>query len=111
MIRRPPRSTRTDTLFPYTTLFRSLEHRAAPREQRRVAVDVGQQAPQSEPRVLRQLAPGDADEAAQPRLGRQQVVVARVCALLVDVVADRQQVAAAVGAEVQLHLRDGKSGM
>src|SRR3546814_9271966 len=26
MIRRPPRSTRTDTLFPYTTLFRSIEH-------------------------------------------------------------------------------------
>src|SRR3546814_20551248 len=25
MIRRPPRSTRTDTLFPYTTLFRSME--------------------------------------------------------------------------------------
>src|SRR3546814_214053 len=27
MIRRPPRSTRTDTLFPYTTLFRSDESR------------------------------------------------------------------------------------
>src|SRR3546814_6768775 len=27
MIRRPPRSTRTDTLFPYTTLFRSPQHR------------------------------------------------------------------------------------
>src|SRR3546814_5835089 len=26
MIRRPPRSTRTDTLFPYTTLFRSAHH-------------------------------------------------------------------------------------
>src|SRR3546814_21178284 len=26
MIRRPPRSTRTDTLFPYTTLFRSIAH-------------------------------------------------------------------------------------
>src|SRR3546814_1221669 len=26
MIRRPPRSTRTDTLFPYTTLFRSEEY-------------------------------------------------------------------------------------
>src|SRR3546814_12356133 len=27
MIRRPPRSTRTDTLFPYTTLFRSVDRR------------------------------------------------------------------------------------
>src|SRR3546814_18203977 len=26
MIRRPPRSTRTDTRFPYTPLFRSLDH-------------------------------------------------------------------------------------
>src|SRR3546814_10338198 len=29
MIRRPPRSTRTDTLFPYPTLFRSTAHSAA----------------------------------------------------------------------------------
>src|SRR3546814_5401928 len=29
MIRRPPRSTRTDTLFPYTTLFRSRRRAAA----------------------------------------------------------------------------------
>src|SRR3546814_20437901 len=28
MIRRPPRSTRTDTLFPYTTLFRSHDGQA-----------------------------------------------------------------------------------
>src|SRR3546814_9438221 len=28
MIRRPPRSTRTDTLFPYTTLFRSIDRPA-----------------------------------------------------------------------------------
>src|SRR3546814_15191402 len=32
MIRRPPRSTRTDTLFPYTTLFRS------PKTRRKVSV-------------------------------------------------------------------------
>src|SRR3546814_9732234 len=30
MIRRPPRSTRTDTLFPYTTLFRSRSRQARP---------------------------------------------------------------------------------
>src|SRR3546814_3690801 len=35
MIRRPPRSTRTDTLFPYTTLFRS------PRYVRRLFQDEG----------------------------------------------------------------------
>src|SRR3546814_3117018 len=45
MIRRPPRSTRTDTLFPYTTLFRSSSatirstaktmRRASPRSPRR----------------------------------------------------------------------------
>src|SRR3546814_18212640 len=34
MIRRPPRSTRTETLFPYTTLFRS---RAAKQEDREMA--------------------------------------------------------------------------
>src|SRR3546814_15353020 len=32
MIRRPPRSTRTDTLFPYTTLFRSDDRAASVRQ-------------------------------------------------------------------------------
>src|SRR3546814_20075875 len=37
MIRRPPRSTRTDTLFPYTTLFRSQPARGSgPGDQRQV---------------------------------------------------------------------------
>src|SRR3546814_16442094 len=40
MIRRPPRSTRTDTLFPYTTLFRSLD---------------GEEAEDVEPLLRRQL--------------------------------------------------------
>src|SRR3546814_14931698 len=31
MIRRPPRSTRTDTLFPYTTLFRSMVPAGTPK--------------------------------------------------------------------------------
>src|SRR3546814_14571470 len=38
MIRRPPRSTRTDTLFPYTTLFRSGEAAPAGGERRREEV-------------------------------------------------------------------------
>src|SRR3546814_2349194 len=35
MIRRPPRSTRTDTLFPYTTLFRSAAANGQERRRRR----------------------------------------------------------------------------
>src|SRR3546814_20911865 len=38
MIRRPPRSTRTDTLFPYTTLFRSLMILRAPIDTREPAL-------------------------------------------------------------------------
>src|SRR3546814_6920320 len=42
MIRRPPRSTRTDTLFPYTTLFRSTgPDRSAPARSRRDPASFG----------------------------------------------------------------------
>src|SRR3546814_5743616 len=41
MIRRPPRSTRTDTLFPYTTLFRSLARHAARIIEKRVVGVLG----------------------------------------------------------------------
>src|SRR3546814_5626267 len=50
MIRRPPRSTRTDTLFPYTTLFRSIE--AVPDRVRRRGRDL------REARVVRVRAGG-----------------------------------------------------
>src|SRR3546814_4936957 len=46
MIRRPPRSTRTDTLFPYTTLFRSL------RSQEAVGLSAGASAPAKLVRTL-----------------------------------------------------------
>src|SRR3546814_1511107 len=39
MLRRPPRSTRTDTLFPYTTLFRSPERQHAHQPVPQEAVD------------------------------------------------------------------------
>src|SRR3546814_1917907 len=44
MIRRPPRSTRTDTRFPYTTLFRShhLQGRALALENLHILIELGQ---------------------------------------------------------------------
>src|SRR3546814_20710185 len=41
MILRPPRSTRTDTLFPYTTLFRSVDRGAVDDRDRLGAFDLG----------------------------------------------------------------------
>src|SRR3546814_15529915 len=67
MIRRPPRSTRTDTLFPYTTLFRSA-----------VARDIGdQRAGGIEPDIDREIErqrhrDRDPDDAFEPERGRDR---------------------------------------
>src|SRR3546814_9950190 len=64
MIRRPPKSTRTDTLFPYTTLFRSYRqttaglHRGAPPQReygacRSLALEAGTRGARS---ILRLIA-------------------------------------------------------
>src|SRR3546814_6051105 len=70
MRRRPPRSTRTDTLFPYTTLFRSLHGRTYDRDLLIAACllhDVSK-AVESEP----MSDPGSADPGeAAPRAGRR----------------------------------------
>src|SRR3546814_13959198 len=76
MIRRPPRSTRTDTLFPYTTLFRSLELVA---DHADVVVGV---RPRRMPRQLRDL-PGR--EVAEDLRGAQAQLVAQRMQLGVDV--------------------------
>src|SRR3546814_711895 len=64
MIRRPPRSTRTDTLFPYTTLFRSGRLLCDRRQDitTRIEVDIASQR-----RELTDHAAGDGNE---PSLGR-----------------------------------------
>src|SRR3546814_17173158 len=99
MIRRPPRSTRTDTLFPYTTLFRSMagdavravqlhdiENAQAARfkeaaQQTRCAADdetaaardidsiVGDQLMTTCPQLQRQFASADAAGASQQYAG------------------------------------------
>src|SRR3546814_6769176 len=46
MIRRPPRSTRTDTLFPYTTLFRSMVRKTGLMAAALLAAALGAQAQQ-----------------------------------------------------------------
>src|SRR3546814_12940831 len=60
MVRRPPRSTRTDTLFPYTTLFRS-DASAWPQD-RDCAAARGARAPSPAPRAS-PPAPGSAFRA------------------------------------------------
>src|SRR3546814_1769683 len=54
MLRRPPRSTRTDTLFPYTTLFRSCRR---PRRERGIALR--KQAPRRKKSARANDGPGD----------------------------------------------------
>src|SRR3546814_7713307 len=76
MIRRPPRSTRTDTLFPYTTLFRSMDEPAAapadpdcPPEHAKMGHCTPKASTTNEPTAGvagTDLAPGDASAPAPP---------------------------------------------
>src|SRR3546814_3647595 len=66
MIRRPPRSTRTDTLFPYTTLFRSQRHMRPRRGPRLVS---GRRHPLLARRHGAEALRPDARRAAGTRLG------------------------------------------
>src|SRR3546814_7055339 len=74
MIRRPPRSTRTDTLFPYTTLFRSpRKDRGEVASQRSLKGDasgLGICAGQFDREIVHAREADDADEIA----GRHTVV-------------------------------------
>src|SRR3546814_11016117 len=58
MIRRPPRSTRTDTLFPYTTLFRSISDPLSPAEAKRV-LSLGAPGVFSDPSYARYYPAGE----------------------------------------------------
>src|SRR3546814_15063539 len=62
MIRRPPRSTRTDTLFPYTTLFRSRRDRGCRRGAHAVR-------PAGRPSGADDRPGHAAKDAPEPRLG------------------------------------------
>src|SRR3546814_11618769 len=66
MIRRPPRSTRTDTLFPYTTLFRS---------QLQVTLEAGRGMLRALPLVAVRQQQHDARHAQPLRLARGDELV------------------------------------
>src|SRR3546814_14834125 len=72
MIRRPPRSTRTDTLFPYTTLFRSLV------AHRRCAARRGNMAAEATVRAGDGRADRDGAVAAAARRGLERRLRARL---------------------------------
>src|SRR3546814_2808676 len=74
MIRRPPRSTRTDTLFPYTTLFRS-QHQHLPDSH----PDQGDRAAARSPR--RSSAPARADATIVPGGVGSREPVRQLCGL------------------------------
>src|SRR3546814_12715780 len=68
MIRRPPRSTRTDTLFPYTTLFRSRTQFDGDAGHAHAARNVAAGQPQAIEAV------GQAARIERPELARHRVV-------------------------------------
>src|SRR3546814_15957044 len=81
MIRRPPRSTRTDTLFPYTTLFRSwVCHRtwSVPRGSLQAAPGLGQPDFEQQAALGRRLLARMQDRV-QPGIAAYRVAAEQPC--------------------------------
>src|SRR3546814_3602548 len=76
MIRRPPRSTRTDTLFPYTTLFRSLGEQPLPTD----PGDPGTIDQRRQPRPIAQHeeVAGNSTRGRAQRVAQQRFVDVRI---------------------------------
>src|SRR3546814_1397057 len=87
MIRRPPRSTRTDTLFPYPTLFRSRSVLVTLRfgSKQKLSPACGRRGPQTAVRAenaLRRIARGSAAAQQRPLRGlrpRPRIHALRAC--------------------------------
>src|SRR3546814_7083631 len=116
MIRRPPRSTRTDTLFPYTTLFRSIRRGAAdfiekPFEAERLLLMV-ERATETE-RLKREIASLRASVASDSDLTGASAVINAVRATLKRVASTGSRVMitgpAGVGKEIAARLLQGGS--
>src|SRR3546814_11129672 len=73
MIRRPPRSTRTDTLFPYTTLFRSLKKIQAERAKAEREAKLAEQKLKQIADLRAKQASEDAAASAPPPPGNEGV--------------------------------------
>ena len=69
-----------------------LEHRAAPGKQNGIAIRCREQAPEREPALLRHLPLRNGDKTGQPRFRGEQVVVAGIAPVLIDVEADHHEV-------------------
>src|SRR3546814_15213060 len=78
MIRRPPRSTRTDTLFPYTTLFRSKANHFMLENPNRLVVDIhGVSMNQAIKQLVSKVKPND-PYIASIRVGQNRPHVVRL---------------------------------
>src|SRR3546814_7853769 len=103
MRRRPPRSTRTDTLFPYTTLFRS--------DARRILLHDGERRWRYERVPAYQAehagADGSGDQVAAPMPGR--IVLVRVAGG--DSVAQGQELLVMEAMKMELSLKAPRDGV
>ncbi len=87
-----------------------LEHRAGPGNQSRALPHRRQRAGEMEPVGGGSVAPGDRDEAREPRFRSEQIVVARVMPSVGDAISDREELSFLVVEKAKVHFADEPGG-
>ena len=81
-----------------------LEHAPAPRDEGRLARGARERPPEMKPVLDRHIILGDGDEAGEPGLRREEIVIRRVECVRVLLIADGEQLPAPVEQEAEVHL-------
>ena len=88
-----------------------LEHRAVPGYQRKPRRLLGDRPAEVEPVLGRHIALGDREEAGEPCLARQQVVMMGVYPVGAHIIADVEQAIAAIEQDREVHGMGGRAGL
>ena len=89
----------------YVLLIRPQQQRVRQQQALLSSIDVGDEASEVKPVMLRHVALGNRDKACEPRFRSEEIVITVVALAFGHIITDRQQFAAGVVQKADVHIR------